>query len=203
MHGSFVLLPAKIEEQITWDSGQKSCLTEDAYFALLAAEKKIKFDWIDGFIKEQSPFTITDIIRQRARWYTGLIHVASDSKLKFQNRFILMIYMLVWSFAWLGGPLLIFDSLFVKLFLNLNFFPYWATIAAATLTGLIGALYIVGVYRNVYHAKMPFVKKILITLTTYGLFLLCVPMIIESAAVIYALYKRLFNPIIKFHVVTK
>ncbi|OQY02365.1 MAG: hypothetical protein B6I26_00550 [Desulfobacteraceae bacterium 4572_130] len=203
MHGSFVLLPAKIEQEIGWDSGGKSCLTEDAYFALLAAEKKVKFDWVNGFIKEQSPFTVMDIIRQRARWYTGLIRVATDSKLKLANRFILMIYVFAWTFAWFGAPLFLFDCIVMKLIYDIRFFPFWATILTAILVGLIGSLYVVGAYRNVYHLNAPFRKKAYIVFMTYVLFLFQLPMLVESSSVIYALYKQIFNPIVKFHIVNK
>src|SRR5579872_82183 len=38
MHGSFILAPARIEREITWDVGGYGAITEDAYFALVAME---------------------------------------------------------------------------------------------------------------------------------------------------------------------
>ncbi len=202
MHGSFVLIPAVIEQKISWDSGTKSQITEDAHFALRAMEKNIRFDWVDGFIKEQSPFTIRDFINQRTRWYSGLTLLVTDTTLKLASRLVLGIILFSWSIAWIGTFVTILNF-FISLITREVFFPRWAILATSLLSGLIGSIYMVGSYRNVTYWVAPIWKKIAIVLTTYILFLFQVLPLLEGIAVVNAIYRKIFKPLQEFHVIDK
>ena len=65
MHGSFVVSQNAVERLVTFDHGMEGSITEDAYFALVAQVKGIKFSWIDSFMYEQSPFSCHDFMHQR------------------------------------------------------------------------------------------------------------------------------------------
>lgn len=73
IHGSNLLVRADVEEQIGWDNGKT--IAEDTLFVLEA--KKIlgsqAFGWHGGVVEEKSPYTIRDAIKQRKRWFHGLI----------------------------------------------------------------------------------------------------------------------------------
>jgi egghead protein (zeste-white 4 protein) len=73
MHGSFVVCSNAVEREISFDHGLSGSITEDAYFALAAWARDIKFSWVDGFMYEQSPFTLKDFCMQRRRWFGGYI----------------------------------------------------------------------------------------------------------------------------------
>ncbi len=202
IHGSFVLVPAEIEQSIGWDWGRKSDITEDTYFAFRAMEQGVVFDWVDGFVKEQSPFTVSDIIKQRARWYTGLSLIVSEGDLSFLNRLLLALFLLSWTFAWLGSLITIL-SMITAIFGVDNYFPLWATIVSATIAGVFGSVYMVGAYRNVAQVQAAWYRKATIMLSTYILWFMQIVPVVEAVAVIYAVYRAIFNPLTAFYVVKK
>jgi cellulose synthase/poly-beta-1,6-N-acetylglucosamine synthase-like glycosyltransferase len=73
IHGSNLLLRSDIEEEVGWDNGKT--FAEDTLFAINAKSKfgsKI-FGWHGGVIEEKSPLNLKDLVKQRKRWYYGLI----------------------------------------------------------------------------------------------------------------------------------
>jgi hypothetical protein len=206
MHGSYVLMPAVIENEIGWDWGSKSILAEDTYFAFKAMEKNIEFDWVDGFIKEQSPFSIGDIIRQRMRWYTGLSLIATDRSLKLRTTIILIIFIISWTVAWISSVVFI-TNLIVTLLTNKGFFPFWAVMITSCITGAIGSIYMIGVLRNLTHLDLdpPLSRwrKLYIALATYVLLVFQISPLVEAVAVIYSIYRAIFRPLKEFPIVAK
>lgn len=102
MHGSFFVVNSFLEKKVGFDLGGKGSITEDAYFAFICAGDGIKFTWIDGFIREQSPFTILAVLKQRRRWITGLRLLMWDKTIPFYQRVILITNMTLWRIAWIG-----------------------------------------------------------------------------------------------------
>ena len=80
MHGSFVVCHNAVEKAIGFDNGLNGSITEDTYFALLAWEKDIQFSWVDGYMYEQSPFSIYDFLMQRRRWFGGVSECRRSSR---------------------------------------------------------------------------------------------------------------------------
>lgn len=206
IHGSFLLTPAIIEQNLSWDSGSRSQLTEDAYFGLKAMEKKLQFDWIEGFIKEQSPFTWKDFVNQRVRWFCGLALVVTDNKLKLSTRWALGITIMSWSVAWIG-TFATFGNFVVGWITEEGFFPFWAVLSTSILAGSVGSVYMLGTFRNVSHWAAPIWRKIYILLATYFLFLFQILPLMEALAVIRGVFRligiKIFNLSQDFYVVAK
>jgi len=99
MHGSFVVCPNAVEKHIGFDHGMPGSITEDAYFALVAWERGIKFAWVDTYMYEQSPFSIYDFIMQRRRWFGGLWLVCWDPSIGWQYRATLLFMIITWAFG--------------------------------------------------------------------------------------------------------
>jgi egghead protein (zeste-white 4 protein) len=73
IHGSNLLIRSDIEEKVGWQNGKT--LAEDTLFAI-QAKKKIgseAFGWHGGVVEEQSPLNFRDLMKQRKRWFYGLI----------------------------------------------------------------------------------------------------------------------------------
>jgi hypothetical protein len=192
IHGSFILIPAKLEHHIGFDLGGRGSITEDAYFALTAAEMGYKFRWIDGFIREQSPFSVGDLIKQRRRWISGLVLLANDNQLKLKTRLPLKINLFLWQISWIS----IFVTI-VNVIIGGSWFPTELAYAAAIITGGFYSMYTVGSYRNLRDLDMNIFKKIGIYLGT--LILIPISAVIEGIAVIYAT----LEPVEHFEVVEK
>lgn len=192
MHGSFVLVPQAIERQIGFDLSPKQSITEDAYFAFKAADRGVRFGWVNGYIREQSPFTVGDIMKQRRRWFNGLMFLAFDTEISLQTRFFLMLNMFLWTVAWLGPIVTV-----INLIAGGGYFPTELALAAAFLQGGYAAIYQVGVYRNMQDTNFSFTKKLGIYLATF--ILTPFANLIEGLSVLYAIA----IPVKGFHVVQK
>lgn len=68
-HGSFLLTNGALENEITWEIAG---MTEDFEFALNAWIKGHRCGEILGLVREQSPQTILDFLKQRRRWFVGI-----------------------------------------------------------------------------------------------------------------------------------
>ena len=96
--GSFIVCKCGVEEAVSFDHGIEGSITEDSYFAVKAVNQGYTFDWIEGEMLEQSPFSFMDYIRQKRRWDQGSYHVAVSRNL---NRdFTGFFYSLVFSFTY-------------------------------------------------------------------------------------------------------
>lgn len=192
LHGSFLFIPDSIERDFGFDLGGRGSITEDAYFALIAAERGVRFNWIDGHIREQSPFTLGDILRQRKRWISGLEMLAEDPIISFKTRLPLRINLVLWEITWIS--ILITT---INIAIGGSYYPGWLSYVAGFLTGGYISLYTVGAYRNLMDMDFSLIKKLLY----YILIFLLVPVaaLVEAVAVIYAL---LF-PMTTFEIVKK
>jgi beta-1,4-mannosyltransferase len=73
MHGSNILLRSDVEEIVGWENGKT--IAEDSLFAINARIKcgKGLFGWHGGVVEEKSPLSLRDFVKQRQRWFWGLI----------------------------------------------------------------------------------------------------------------------------------
>lgn len=195
MHGSFVLVPATFERAITWDGGARGSITEDAWFALSAMDRGIRFDWVEGFIREQSPFTLFDLIQQRRRWFCGLSAVVADTSLKRSTRRVLRLCLTTWGLGTVG----VVFGLLTGLLFGTNAYPPWLMYHMAVCGGAGVAVYALGAYRNVMTSRLPWPRRCWILALTLGSMALVWPPIVEGLAVLYAMWK----PMTSFHIVRK
>ncbi len=192
MHGSFILVPEHIERHIGFDLGGRGSITEDAYFALISSDTGYSFGWVDGHIREQSPFSVMAIIKQRRRWFCGLWLLSFDPVISLKTRLPLMINTILWAVAWIG-PVVTFANIFS----GGGYFPLPLMFLASLIQGAYAAVYLVGAYRNLSSTYLPLWKKVLIYLATY--LLLPVSSVIEGLAIMYAIV----SPVKTFDVVKK
>jgi len=73
IHGSNLLVRSDTEEEVGWENGKT--LAEDTLFAINARMKfgPSVFGWHGGVIEEKSPLNLKDLLKQRRRWFYGLI----------------------------------------------------------------------------------------------------------------------------------
>ena len=193
MHGSFILAPIHIERRFGFDLGGKGSVTEDAYFALKCASEGIRFGWVNGYIREQSPFTMKAILKQRRRWYCGLMMLSFDRSIAIGTRLPLLANTLLWSIAWVGPIITVVALTFG------GYFPHTLLLLAALVQGFYASTYMVGACRNLRDVKqlMPWWNRLLIYFGT----LVVTPLTnaVEGAAVLYGIVR----PVKTFDVVHK
>lgn len=192
MHGSFILVPERIEKEVGFDLGGRGSITEDAYFALICSSKGYRFNWVDGQIKEQSPFSIGAIIHQRRRWFCGLWLLSFDPVISFKTRLPLMLNTLLWSVAWIGPIVTV-----VNVLSGGGYFPSSLMFLAAVIQGGYASVYVVGAYRNIITADISITRKFLMYISSYVF--LPVASMIEGVAIMYAIV----SPVKTFDVVEK
>ncbi|GAA5994904.1 uncharacterized protein JCM10292_004422 [Rhodotorula paludigena] len=69
VHGSFLLTNGEMENECTWDFGS---LAEDFEFSQDAWRRGFTCGRIHGIVREQSPTTLRDFLKQRRRWFMGI-----------------------------------------------------------------------------------------------------------------------------------
>ena len=198
IHGSFVLVPAKIEREVSWDVGGRGSVTEDAHFALSAMERGVYFDWVEGCIREQSPFTIRDILEQRRRWFCGLRFVATDPCFRLGTTLFLRASLLAWALGSMGlitAVLLLVGGIVA----GGSILPYWLSMSMALCGGIFSSVYVLGAYRNVRRAEIPFSRRWFNVAFTFVACLCLWPAFVESISILYAM---LF-PVKTFYIVAK
>lgn len=105
MHGSFVVAPNCVEKDVTFDHGVEGSIAEDAFFALVARSTGVRFAWVDAFMYEQSPFSLSDFVKQRARWLVGGFNVISSPKIEVVRRAAMAPLVSLWAmmpFTYIG-----------------------------------------------------------------------------------------------------
>lgn len=192
MHGSFFVVPALLEQNIGFDLSTRGSITEDAYFALICADQGIGFEWVEGFIREQSPFTLLELLKQRRRWITGLRLLMWDKTISRKQRLLLGVNMTLWRAAWVGPIITAWNIL-----AGGSIVPVWAEVLSAFLSGMVIVVYMVGAYRNVTGIGLARHRQLLIWIMS-GL-LVPISCAIEGIAVLYAIVR----PIAVFEVVNK
>lgn len=94
-HGSFLLSNGAVENDVTWDLGS---LTEDYEFAMHAWSLGYKCGKVPGLIREQSPMDLIGFLKQRRRWYVGIVRLPH-----FLPK--------IWSFFWTVGSLALYGTI--------------------------------------------------------------------------------------------
>lgn len=99
-HGSFILVRQSVERRAGFDVGPEGSITEDAFWTLILAGHGVRCRWVDGYVVEQSPGRIIDFVRQRRRWYRGLIKTVRHAPVSWRLRLPLGIFTALWTVSW-------------------------------------------------------------------------------------------------------
>lgn len=99
MHGSYIVVRNDVEKGIGFDFGPVGSITEDAFWALKFMESGGRSRWVHGYVEEQSTQGWSDFIKQRKRWFQGLLLVGFRAPTKLRWRLPLLVFTLLWGAA--------------------------------------------------------------------------------------------------------
>ncbi|MGC2050514.1 MAG: glycosyltransferase family 2 protein [Methylovirgula sp.] len=100
LHGSFIVVRNDVEKVTGgFDFGPHGDITEDAFWAVKAMENGLRCAWVEGYLEEQSCMSFLDFLRQRRRWFRGLIKVALYAPVKLRWRLCLGLSTMLWGVA--------------------------------------------------------------------------------------------------------
>ncbi len=147
LHGSYIVVRNDVESKIGFDFGPVGSITEDAFWALKLMEAGYRCRWVDGYLEEQSTQSAGDFIRQRRRWYQGLVKVSLFAPVKFRWKIAIGLNTFLWTIAPFAAIYTVFHFIYgfevvswIRLFANLSF--------ASFVT-----LYLVGLKTNLDESK--------------------------------------------------
>lgn len=190
MHGSFILVQNFIEQHIGFNFPPELCVTEDAYFGLRALENRYEFGWVDGFVYEQSPRTITDFLKQRRRWFLGIRQIVL-SDLPFRIKGILALSTVSWA-----GSIVVAIATIVNFFFPANT-PVWMHLGSDIALAMYAALYMVGLHLNLKNLDLTWFQK----MRYYTLLIVSIP--VYSALEMFAIVYAIVRPKLGFEVIAK
>ena len=109
LHGSYIVVRNDIEKATGgFDFGPHGDITEDAFWAMKAMQEGRRSAWVEGYLEEQSCLSLKDFLRQRRRWFQGLVKVVLHAPVKLRWRFFLGLNTTLWGIA----PLSVLYTLF-------------------------------------------------------------------------------------------
>lgn len=193
LHGSFIVVRNDIEKASGgFDFGPQGDITEDAFWAVKGMENGLRCAWVEGYLEEQSCMSFVDFLRQRRRWFHGLIKVSLHSPVKLRWRFCLCLNTMLWGLAPFA-TLYTFGHFFFNVWVN----PIIRSLASYSLA-TYATLYFTGLKANMdEHGITSWRTRTLLTLQQ--LLLLPVFSAIESLGVLWAM----LTPVRGFQVVKK
>lgn len=100
LHGSFIVVRNDVEKATGgFDFGPNGDITEDAFWAIKAMQNGLRCAWVDGFMEEQSCMSVIDFLRQRRRWFHGLVKTVLYAPAKLRWRLCLGVNTTLWALA--------------------------------------------------------------------------------------------------------
>lgn len=100
LHGSYIVVRNDIEKATGgFDFGPQGDITEDAFWAVKAMQLGIRCAWVEGYLEEQSCMSFSDFLRQRRRWFQGLVKVALYAAVRLRWRSCLALNTMLWGLA--------------------------------------------------------------------------------------------------------
>lgn len=182
-HGSFLLNNGTVENDITWEL---TSLTEDYQFAVNSRMKGYTCGQIDGIVREQSPQKLLDFLKQRRRWFAGIIRIKLLSA-----KFLAI----VWFLSSISIPISII-ALYIG-FVYPETIPRWQAFVINLNTSIVIVIMLNGSAIQAYDANMSFFRGLLQVIIT--LFFMPLSCAIESTSIAYAVLR----PPIRFDVIKK
>ncbi len=192
LHGSYIVVRNDVEKSTGFDFGPRGSITEDAFWALVCMQKGYRCRWVDGYLEEQSTQSVSDFVKQRRRWFQGLVKVSIHAPVKLRWRLSLGLNTILWAVAPFGA-----------LYTIGHFFygfshPAWIKLLANYSFMSFGVLYMTGLRANLDEYG---VKDWYKRLGWYAAQIILLPVFsfMESLGVLAAI----FRPVSGFHVVKK
>ena len=100
LHGSFIAVRNDVQKATGgFDFGPRGDITEDAFWAIKAMQDGQRCAWIDGYLEEQSCLSVLDFLRQRRRWFHGLVKTVLYAPVKVRWRLGLGLNTMLWALA--------------------------------------------------------------------------------------------------------
>jgi egghead protein (zeste-white 4 protein) len=192
MHGSFILVRNDVEREVGFDLGPDGSVTEDAWWSLVEMAQGRRSRWVDGYCLEQSTRSVTDFIKQRRRWFVGLVLVCLRAPARRWHRVALISSIALWGVSWLGWWSVAVAAIVVDVRI-----PALVFLTGSVSLAAYSALYLLGLELNLVQRGVPWVRRI--PWYVAQVVLLPVFSLLESSAVIYGVVR----PDVNFHVVKK
>lgn len=192
MHGSFIVVRNDVEKAAGFDFGPVGSVTEDAFWALCEMEAGNRCRWVDGFLEEQSTQGIADFLKQRRRWFQGIVKVCLHAPVRLRWRITFGVSTVLWALAPLGMA-----YTFAHLVIGGGVGPAVKVLADVALAGCV-TVQLMGVKVNLdEHGILEVPRRLM----WYALALASIPAagLLEAASVGYAVAR----PDNGFHVVGK
>lgn len=129
LHGEHLIVRSSVEDTIGWDFGLTK--VEDSFFGLEFARKfGRRSSFLPSRVMDSSPQSLKDLIKQRRRWYCGIMSLVFTRKNIGRTRFPLIAYAILTLFSpmqYILVILLISALLSTKaLPVSLAFLPVWS-----------------------------------------------------------------------------
>ena len=99
LHGSYIVVRNDVEKAVGFDVGAVGSITEDAFWGCQQMEAGRRCRWVDGYLEEQCTQSVPDFMRQRRRWFNGLVKVALYAPAKLRWRAVIGMRMSAWALA--------------------------------------------------------------------------------------------------------
>jgi egghead protein (zeste-white 4 protein) len=193
LHGSFIVIRNDVEKATGgFDFGPQGDITEDAYWAVKGMQAGLRCAWVEGYLEEQSCMSLVDFLRQRRRWFHGLVKVSLHAPAKLRWRVCLGLNTMLWALA----P---FATIYTigNLFYHVRIDPVITLLASYSL-GVFATLYITGLKANMdEHSITDWRTRTMFTVLQ--ILLLPVYSAMESLGVLWAM----LTPVKGFQVVKK
>ncbi|MCW2786930.1 MAG: hypothetical protein JWP74_3447 [Marmoricola sp.] len=146
LHGSFIVVRNDVEKRIGFDFGPVGSITEDAFWALTFMESGGRSRWVHGYLEEQSTQGWRDFVKQRKRWFQGLVLVGAHAPTALRWRLPLLAFTLLWGVA----PLAVIYTC-VNAALGFSVDPTLRILADVSFASVL-TLYVVGLRSNLNEA---------------------------------------------------
>lgn len=99
LHGSFIVVRNDVEKGVGFDVGPHGSITEDAFWGCAQMQAGRRCRWVDGYLEEQCTQSIPDFLKQRRRWFNGLVKVALFAPVQLRWRIVIGLSMAAWALA--------------------------------------------------------------------------------------------------------
>ncbi len=196
MHGSFIVVRNDVARSTGFDVGPDGSITEDAWWALDLLGRGHRFAWVDGHVVEQAPESVEDFVKQRRRWFSGLVKVALYAPAPWWATSSMLAFLTLWAGATVG---VLYTWLNIWLGLAT---PGWLAVTGAACYAWYVTIYLAGLRINLaYHQRdvAPIARPRRAVLYVAQVLLMPLFAAMETVAVLYAVIR----PERGFHVIRK